>query len=458
MRRHVEGAHYRFVSQWGRHSDTESDRTLLSLSSGFCGMSGKKKSIEAVATSKNGFAVDVGSDARNTWRNLMAFWVLGLCNNYGYVVMLSAAHDILNEEAVDPKNYTCPAPNETMRTCNEVSTGAILLADIVPSVIIKLTAPFLPFLVHARMGTCVLLSAAGFLLVSLSNKVTWIAITGVIVTSLSSGLGEVTMLSYSHRYTKSVISTWSSGTGGAGIIGALSYAGLVQFLQLTPSESLLLMLVVPIAQALTFWLMLTHPEPTMTLVVNGVGSQEQIIAAPKMTMRQKLALVPKLLTYMVPLGLVYFFEYFINQGLYELIEFRGIFLNHCDQYRWLQVDYQIGVFFSRSSVNFISIDKIWVMSVLQLVNVFLLTFEALYYYIPSIWIVFAIVLWEGLLGGAAYVNTFYKMTKKIPWEQREAALGIASMADSVGILVAGWLSMPVHNMICKLPLPTRLSS
>lgn len=29
------------------------------------------------------------------WRDLAAFWILGLCNNYGYVVMLSAAHDII---------------------------------------------------------------------------------------------------------------------------------------------------------------------------------------------------------------------------------------------------------------------------------------------------------------------------------------------------------------------------
>ena len=50
---------------------------------------------------------------------------------------------------------------------------------------------------------------------------------------------------------------------------------------------------------------------------------------------------------------------------YELIEFRGIWLTHCDQYRWLQVDYQIGVFISRSSVNFLAIKKIWLMSVLQ---------------------------------------------------------------------------------------------
>lgn len=29
------------------------------------------------------------------WRDLVAFWFLGLSNNYGYVVMLSAAHDII---------------------------------------------------------------------------------------------------------------------------------------------------------------------------------------------------------------------------------------------------------------------------------------------------------------------------------------------------------------------------
>lgn len=29
------------------------------------------------------------------WRDLTAYWILGLCNNYGYVVMLAAAHDII---------------------------------------------------------------------------------------------------------------------------------------------------------------------------------------------------------------------------------------------------------------------------------------------------------------------------------------------------------------------------
>jgi hypothetical protein len=37
------------------------------------------------------------------WRNLVGFWILGLCNNYGYVVMLSAAHDILAQH--DPNKH-----------------------------------------------------------------------------------------------------------------------------------------------------------------------------------------------------------------------------------------------------------------------------------------------------------------------------------------------------------------
>uniref|UniRef100_A0A2K6CUI5 CLN3 lysosomal/endosomal transmembrane protein, battenin n=1 Tax=Macaca nemestrina TaxID=9545 RepID=A0A2K6CUI5_MACNE len=32
------------------------------------------------------------------WKNAVGFWLLGLCNNFSYVVMLSAAHDILSHE------------------------------------------------------------------------------------------------------------------------------------------------------------------------------------------------------------------------------------------------------------------------------------------------------------------------------------------------------------------------
>jgi len=113
---------------------------------------------------------------------------------------------------------------------------------------------------------------------------------------------------------RNVISTWSSGTGGAGIIGAMSYAGLAMVLE--PETTLLVMLVVPVLQAITFWCILKHPAHTkIPITKNGIDSQEQIIKMPKKTFKQKISLVPGLLKYMIPLGLVYLFEYFINQGL-----------------------------------------------------------------------------------------------------------------------------------------------
>ncbi len=48
---------------------------------------------------------------------------LGLCNNFGYVVMLSAAHDILKKEKTS--NSTEPVVHNTTNRldCNPISTG-----------------------------------------------------------------------------------------------------------------------------------------------------------------------------------------------------------------------------------------------------------------------------------------------------------------------------------------------
>jgi len=49
---------------------------------------------------------------------------------------------------------------------------------------------------------------------------------------------------------RSQVSTWSSGTGAAGVAGALSYAGLTA-IKLSPRITLLIMLVVPCLLFLT---------------------------------------------------------------------------------------------------------------------------------------------------------------------------------------------------------------
>lgn len=174
---------------------------------------------------------------------------------------------------------------------------------------------------------------------------------------------------------------------------------------------------------------------------------------PVLTFERKITLAKGMVKYMIPLALVYFAEYFINQGLLELVNIRGTFLTHSEQYRWYQLDYHIGVFISRSSVNLIPIRKLWLLPILQFVNVVIFSFEAYYQFMPSVWIVFAFVLFEGLVGGSSYVNTFYRITREVPESDREFSIGFASMSDSIGIAIAGGVSMPVHDILCRSKIP-----
>ncbi|XP_035254075.1 battenin isoform X2 [Anguilla anguilla] len=427
------------------------------------------------------------------WRNVSGFWLLGLCNNFAYVVMLSAAHDILKQqETHNTTTNTLSASlitpegrndsNSTRYDCNPVSTAAVLLADILPTLLIKLAAPFF---IHKcpygfRVLLCVAAAASSFLLVSFSSTV-GMSILGVIFASVSSGLGELSFLSLTVFFDRTVLGGWGSGTGGAGVAGALLYSALTQ-VGLSPRATLLIMLVVPAIMAASYFFLLEFPpsfpqwrsrkgegllrdpsaqerRPLMTEVPDDAEREQEEEEgsasgdpgdAGDLTCAERLVALRGLLKFIIPLSVVYFAEYFINQGLLELLFFPGYYMSHAEQYRWYQTLYQIGVFFSRSSLFCMKLRRVWVLSVLQCVNAGLLTVAVYYQFLPSAPVVFAIVVYEGLLGGAAYVNTFYFISKETGSREREFAMSAASVGDSFGIAVSGVTAIPLHNYFCSL--------
>lgn len=398
-------------------------------------------------------------------RNLIGFWLLGLCNNFGYVVMLSAAHDILAVNGTDQAAATNSSTSELTQSsnvsdgleCNPLSTGTVLLADILPTLIIKITAPFYMQKIKysIRIAICVLFAFASFFVVAFSH-VLWFSLLGVVFASISSGFGEITLLSYSAYFDKDVVSTWSSGTGAAGVFGALAYAGFTSA-GVSPRNTVLIMNVIPFTLGISYWFILEQPrsvreeEPLLSNAGNDSVAENEPGDHPSnsLSLKTKLGITKSLLKYMIPLFFVYFAEYSINQGLHELIYWNGIWLTPSEQYRWYQVDYQIGVLISRSSVNIFPIRRIWLLAVLQNVNLVVLVCEAYFHFLPSVWIMFVIILYEGLLGGACYVNAFYRISKEIKQEYREFSMGVASMADSCGIALAGAVALPTHNALCS---------
>ncbi|KAE9548142.1 hypothetical protein FO519_008649 [Halicephalobus sp. NKZ332] len=420
-------------------------------------------------------------------RNLVAFWILGLCNNFAYVIMLSAAKDILEagQDHPPPTNGTTPVdqcvtdPSEF--SCSPISTGSILLADILPTLFVKLIGPFTLTRVPYGVRHCfvVFLQSCSYVIVALSGSIT-VGIIGVVFASLGAGLGEITYLSLASHFHGDIITAWSSGTGGAGLFGALTYAILTdkRLIGLSPRVTLFIMLIIPLFFAFAFWKLLQSPSTVKKFNIrrpilvesrstDHLSDDEQDTVEPllapdssssdipvrQLTFFQTLSLTKPLIKFMIPLAFVYFGEYFINQGLVELIEFdcsHGFGLSKLSQYRWYQVTYQLGVFISRSSAKVFPIHATFlpIFGVLQMINAVIFFRDAMFRFIPHISIIFLMILYEGLLGGGAYVNTFRAVHKTITGSTREFSMSFVSISDSIGIVLAGLLAIPAHNYIC----------
>ncbi|PNI10665.1 CLN3 isoform 37, partial [Pan troglodytes] len=130
-------------------------------------------------------------------------------------------------------------------------------------------------------------------------------------------------------------------------------------------------------QPVCYFLLLTSPE------AQDPGGEEEAESAARqplirteapeskpgssssLSLRERWTVFKGLLWYIVPLVVVYFAEYFINQGLFELLFFRNTSLSHAQQYRWYQMLYQAGVFASRSSLRCCRIRFTWALALLQ---------------------------------------------------------------------------------------------
>lgn len=389
--------------------------------------------------------------------DLVAFFICGLINNFGYVVMLSAADHI----------------------GGKLPESATLLADILPTFVIKVTAPFfmdrIPY--RARIIFAILMGLISFQLVAWGPSSAW-KLLGVVCCSISSGLGEITFLALSAFYHRNVVSSWSSGTGAAGIVGATWYLAFTAWFTFIPSEkrpfiALIACSAMPLFMAVAYFILLSPlkkaaPKAATSSTINietfpseeaekrvsldeGLGIEKseeedlletglEIPEQRPLTFKERAKMLPTLLWYILPLLLVYFGEYLINQGVQPSLVWPGTAIA-CQEYRYYQFLYQGGVFISRSSVNLFRVKNIWWFPMLQILNLNILTLDAIYHFIPYYWIIFLIVIFEGLLGGATYVNVYYALSTETTGIIREYSMSMTSVSDSIGISIAALVGL-----------------
>ncbi|KAK6420692.1 battenin CLN3 protein [Oleoguttula sp. CCFEE 5521] len=400
------------------------------------------------------------------WSVAISFWLFGLINNVLYVILLSAALDLVG-------------PN--------IPKGTVLLADVIPSFFVKLTAPYYIHLIpySTRIWLFCVLSAAGMLVVGASSNAADAGsisakMTGVVLASLSSGGGELTFLGLVHHYGHTALAAWGSGTGGAGLIGAGAYALLTTTFGLSVRATLLASAGLPLIMLLSFFVLLPHGPlklarkeeldahaasedddgsvvPETAGLLTQPGTDHAALSRTKLSkalrsLKTNLLRARKLvIPYMLPLFLVYVAEYTINQGVAPTLLFplpKTPFKNYRAFYPTYAAIYQLGVFTSRSSLPFIRVRTLYAPSVLQILNLALLSAHAVTPFIPSVYFIFMVIFWEGLLGGLVYVSTFAAIREEVPEEDREFSLGATTVSDSGGICVAGFLSIGMEKALC----------
>ncbi|KAJ7242064.1 batten's disease protein Cln3 [Mycena rebaudengoi] len=424
-----------------------------------------------------------------------SFFLFGLINNVLYVIILSAALDLV--------------PPSTPK-------GIIAFCNIAPALVAKVGWPYLlrgRIRYAKRLIGCCLLSASGMLIVAFFDSL-FMRLLGIGIASFSSGLGELTFLQLSTTYAPPSVAGHSvgyfaSGTGAAGLVGAFLWwevRGLGVRLGVGMSS------VMPFIIPLTYYFLLPPTSafiassgayeddppsaipsnvpytPLATAEDDLVGEEEgSSPSGPKQNVSlspsDKWRLVrPLLVKYMLPLFCVYTFEYTINQGIAPTLLYpvpsaeEHAFLSKIihsvrDYYPLWQLVYQTTVFISRSSISIglppLPARLLPLPAILQAGILLTLVFESAVGIFPSnaneawsIATVFCLISLEGICGGSAYVNVFYRINQDPPSphtahdiertrQEREFKIGSVGFADSSGILFASLLAVPMEVALCR---------
>ncbi|KIY49732.1 batten's disease protein Cln3, partial [Fistulina hepatica ATCC 64428] len=437
-----------------------------------------------------------------------SFFIFGLFNNVLYVIILSAALDLV--------------PPSTPK-------GIIAFVNIAPALVAKLGWPYVlkgRIRYARRLLGCYALSTLGMIVVALFESLS-MKLLGIAFASFSSGLGELTFLQLSTTYGSCAaehgIGYFASGTGAAGIVGALVWW---EVRSIGVRFGVGLSSIFPAVIPLTYYFLLPRQidfvvvsnlsdSQRAPLLVNEASRDEASLSGTGslaggivrtdvgnsklssiLSANDKYRLVkPMLLTYMLPLFSVYLFEYTINQGVSPTLVYPVPAEDHWllssvihtirDYYPLWQLTYQTTVFISRSSISFgiPPIPKRWLAApaVLQGLILLVLSYESSFGFFRSlaevnsvtaqdrltlhkthhdatadIIFVFLLVSLEGLCGGSAYVNVFYHINRDtsddeggFTTEEREFRIGCVGFADSTGILLASLLAMPTEVGLCR---------
>ena len=314
------------------------------------------------------------------------------------------------------------------------------------------------------------MSVSAYVLMAICSEATsdwgfFVALFAAVLMGLAQCWGEAVMLGFLKVFPSELVAGWSSGTGFAGVGGTLLWvayrAGNVPDFIVYLSVLPLLLLYIAALLYLNAIRKRFLPEKkdkdfTMAESVVLVPTEGEEVAQATgnaaFSIKMIRIAIRKVWWWAGNLGTVYFLEYCINTGFADRASLRhgkSSFFS-ANSFIILSLCYQVGVFFSRSSLNLFKIQRVWIMTLLQLVNFGVWWAEAMHIFL-GVWGEFVWMLWVGCLGGACYVNVAYLIlnTDRLAQQYKESALSFSLLCNNVGCMLAAAFGLLLDNTMIK---------
>ena len=304
-----------------------------------------------------------------------------------------------------------------------------------------------------------------------SDSFFFVALFSSVLVGMSSSMGEATFLGYCKEFPHHVVGFVSSGTGFAGISGT---GTLLVLKGLGLSNTSVFLISSPTYLIYVFsarWLQsqknkyefvplqvqeINEPLAPVPEDVEIVKHEENV----KLNWTNIKIILGKSIHLIANLCSVYFFEYAIitcfadrmkeniqakaspeeldNIGVKEFF----VILNYC---------YQVGVFMSRSSLQYFSIKRVWLLSVFQAINFVFMFLNTRFMFVESLYVLCPLFIWVGLMGGASYVNVMHNILEleSLKKTEIEACMVLSLMFNDVGIIGSAIFTVVMDNTLFK---------
>lgn len=282
-----------------------------------------------------------------------------------------------------------------------------------------------------------------------------------------SGFGETTILGYMRNYPKDFVAGWGSGTGLAGVSGSLitllfninNIKARTMYLFISPVCFLYLFCFIIVEKLFSHYSTTKTSKNELLLDeerAETIGNSDDVVNNKLFNMINAVSAFKKSSRFILNLAAVYYLEYTILTGFGDRVANKEYIttIEVKYQYEIFSLCYQIGVFFSRSSLFLVKkIKYVEIFTFIQLFN-FVLWFINVYTgFISSATISFILFFFCGLMGGASYVGCFYFLLNSsvIESDLKELCINVASMFNDLGILLASITVLIFDNTIMIIP-------